>query len=74
MVEKVVKTEAQWREELTPTSFEVTRKKAPNGRSPGSIGITTSLVFTGVFAAAPHCLHPTPNSILVADGPATSPH
>lgn len=27
MVEKVVKTEAQWREELTPTSFEVTRKK-----------------------------------------------
>lgn len=27
MVNKVVKTEAQWREELTPTSFEVTRKK-----------------------------------------------
>ncbi|MCR2746926.1 peptide-methionine (R)-S-oxide reductase MsrB [Limnobacter parvus] len=27
MVEKVVKTEEQWREELTPTSFEVTRKK-----------------------------------------------
>ena len=27
MVKKVVKTEAQWREELTPTSFEVTRKK-----------------------------------------------
>lgn len=27
MVGKVVKTEAQWREELTPTSFEVTRKK-----------------------------------------------
>ena len=27
MVEKVIKTEAQWREELTPTSFEVTRKK-----------------------------------------------
>lgn len=27
MVEKVVKTEAQWREELTPTSFEVARKK-----------------------------------------------
>jgi peptide-methionine (R)-S-oxide reductase len=27
MVDKVVKTEAQWREELTPTSFEVTRKK-----------------------------------------------
>lgn len=27
MVEKIVKTEAQWREELTPTSFEVTRKK-----------------------------------------------
>jgi peptide-methionine (R)-S-oxide reductase len=27
MVEKVVKTEAQWREELTPTTFEVTRKK-----------------------------------------------
>jgi peptide-methionine (R)-S-oxide reductase len=27
MTEKVVKTEAQWREELTPTSFEVTRKK-----------------------------------------------
>lgn len=27
MTEKIVKTEAQWREELTPTSFEVTRKK-----------------------------------------------
>ena len=27
MVEKVIKTEAQWREELTPTSFEVTRRK-----------------------------------------------
>lgn len=27
MVEKVKKTEAQWREELTPMSFEVTRKK-----------------------------------------------
>lgn len=27
MVNKVVKTEAQWREELTPESFEVTRKK-----------------------------------------------
>ncbi|WP_291811539.1 peptide-methionine (R)-S-oxide reductase MsrB [Limnobacter sp.] len=27
MTEKIVKTEAQWREDLTPTSFEVTRKK-----------------------------------------------
>lgn len=27
MVEKIVKTEAQWREELTPLSFEVTRRK-----------------------------------------------
>lgn len=27
MSDKVIKTEAQWREELTPTSFEVTRKK-----------------------------------------------
>lgn len=27
MTEKIVKTEAQWREELTPKSFEVTRKK-----------------------------------------------
>jgi len=71
MTEKIVKTEAQWREDLTPTSFEVTRKKAPSAPSPDNTGIITNPAYTAAFAVPHLCLRPTQNLTLAVGGPAT---
>ena len=37
-VEKVVKTDAEWKQELTPEEYEVTRPRARSGPSPAKLG------------------------------------
>ena len=49
------KTDAEWREELTPEQYEVLRKGAPSAPSPASTGTTTTTACTAAPAAAPSC-------------------
>src|SRR6059058_5964314 len=62
MAEKVVKTDAEWQHLLTPEQFEVTRKKALSGLSPGNTRTTTTKGSTAASAVEMRCSAPTPNS------------
>ena len=68
-VDRVVKTEAEWKQQLSPQAFDITRLAGTDGPSPTKIPIITRKGFSAASAATPRCSTPTPNSIPVRAGP-----
>ena len=66
---EVTKTEAEWRKQLSPIQFDVTRKKGTETPYSGFIGITTLQVLIIVFVADSHSSLQLPNSTVVQAGP-----
>lgn len=60
-LDKVQKTDAEWKKQLTPEEFEVARHAGTERPSPASIGIITSMAFIVVSAAGTPSFLPTPS-------------
>jgi hypothetical protein len=67
-VDRIVKTEAEWKKQLSPDSFEVTRHAATE-RPYTKIRTRTKRVSSAASVVTPPCLTPTPSSTPAPDGP-----
>ena len=69
--DKVAKSEAEWRKELTPMQYAVLREKATERPFSGEYEYETSPAPMSAPAAARRCSNPTPSSIPAAAGRAS---
>ena len=73
MTEKVEKTEAEWREELTPEQYDVLREQGHRARlHRRATGTPRTTASTAAPAAAPSCSAPTRSSTPAPAGRASS--
>ena len=72
LTDKIKKTEAEWRQQLTPEQYQVARAAAPNPLSPVSTGTSMTTGRTTASAVAPCCLARKQNLIPEPDGRVSS--
>jgi peptide-methionine (R)-S-oxide reductase len=65
---KVVKTETEWRKQLTPEQYHVARE---HGTERAFTGPYWNEKASGIYKCARRCSHPIPNSTQVLDGRAS---
>ena len=70
-IPKVIKTADQWRQQLGPGVFDITRNADTEIAYTGNTGIFTTKAFTAASAATTPFSTPPPNSTRAPDGPAT---
>ena len=68
-VPKVIKSDAEWKKQLTPNAFDITRRADTNLHTRENTGTCTTRASTAAFAATTRCSAQTRSLILEPDGP-----